>query len=123
MVTKRDDDRQPTDRQGEYRAICLLKVGRQSFAIPPCFKASLHRQLLSEQDSVLAQCSAPWDPEESRGVSFKSLKRSRRIQSALVTCLRLLHCCRMILERKLSLHLKASLIICCSPAATSLLEQ
>ena len=33
MVTKRDDDRQPTDRQGEYRAICLLKVGRQSFAI------------------------------------------------------------------------------------------
>ena len=32
MVTKRDDDRQPTDRQGEYRAICLGKVGRQSFA-------------------------------------------------------------------------------------------
>ena len=31
MVTKRDDDR-PTNRQGEYRAICLLKVGRQSFA-------------------------------------------------------------------------------------------
>ena len=30
MVTKRDDDnRQP----GEYRAICLGKVGRQSFAI------------------------------------------------------------------------------------------
>ena len=30
MVTKRDDDdRQPT----EYRAICLWKVGRQSFAI------------------------------------------------------------------------------------------
>ena len=34
MVTKRDDDRQPTDnRQGEYRAICHGKVGRQSFAI------------------------------------------------------------------------------------------
>ena len=32
MVTKCDDDR-PTDRQGEYRAICLGKVGRQSFAI------------------------------------------------------------------------------------------
>ena len=31
MVTKRDDN-QPTDRQGEYRAICLGKVGRQSFA-------------------------------------------------------------------------------------------
>ena len=31
MVTKRDD--QPTNRrQGEYRAICLGKVGRQSFA-------------------------------------------------------------------------------------------
>ena len=29
MVTKRDDDR----RQGEYRAICLGKAGRQSFAI------------------------------------------------------------------------------------------
>ena len=30
MVTKRDDDnRQP----GEYRAICLEKAGRQSFAI------------------------------------------------------------------------------------------
>ena len=29
MVTKRDDDR----RQGEYGAICLGKVGRQSFAI------------------------------------------------------------------------------------------
>ena len=29
MVTKRDDDNQP----GEYRAICLRKVGRQSFAI------------------------------------------------------------------------------------------
>ena len=29
MVTERDDD----DRQGEYRAICLGKVGRQSFAI------------------------------------------------------------------------------------------
>ena len=29
MVTKRDDRRQP----GEYRAICLGKVGRQSFAI------------------------------------------------------------------------------------------
>ena len=28
MVTKRDDDNQPTDRQGEYRAICLGKVGR-----------------------------------------------------------------------------------------------
>ena len=28
MVTKRNDDRQP----GEYRAICLGKVGRQSFA-------------------------------------------------------------------------------------------
>ena len=27
MVTKRDDD-----RQGKYRAICLGKVGRQSFA-------------------------------------------------------------------------------------------
>ena len=28
MVTKRDDDRQPTDnRQGEYRAICLGKGG------------------------------------------------------------------------------------------------
>ena len=36
MVTKRDDDdddRPTTDRQGEYRAICLGKVGRQSFAI------------------------------------------------------------------------------------------
>ena len=31
MVTKRDD--RPTDQQGEYRAICLGKVGRQSFAI------------------------------------------------------------------------------------------
>ena len=31
MVTKRDDN-QPTNRQGEYRAICLGKVGRQSFA-------------------------------------------------------------------------------------------
>ena len=29
MVTKRDDDNR---RQGEYRAICLGKVGRQSFA-------------------------------------------------------------------------------------------
>ena len=29
MVTKRDNRR----RQGEYRAICLGKVGRQSFAI------------------------------------------------------------------------------------------
>ena len=29
MATKRDDNRQP----GEYRAICLGKVGRQSFAI------------------------------------------------------------------------------------------
>ena len=29
MVTKRDDDR----RQGEYRAICLGKVRRQSFAM------------------------------------------------------------------------------------------
>ena len=28
MVTKRDDD----DRQGEYGAISLWKVGRQSFA-------------------------------------------------------------------------------------------
>ena len=33
MVTKRDENRQPTDnRQGEYRAICLGKVRRQSFA-------------------------------------------------------------------------------------------
>ena len=32
MVTKRDN--QPTDRQqGEYRAICLSKMGWQSFAI------------------------------------------------------------------------------------------
>ena len=31
MVTKRHDDRRR--RQGEYRAICLGKVGRQSFAI------------------------------------------------------------------------------------------
>ena len=31
MVTKRDDDNRR--RQGEYRAICLGKVGRQSFAI------------------------------------------------------------------------------------------
>ena len=30
MVTKRDNRRR---RQGEYRAICLGKVGRQSFAI------------------------------------------------------------------------------------------
>ena len=42
MVTKRDDDDdRPTtdDRQGEYRAICLGKVGRQSFAIqlPPTY--------------------------------------------------------------------------------------
>ena len=34
MVTKRDDD-DDDNRQGEYRAICLLKVGRQSFAILP----------------------------------------------------------------------------------------
>ena len=34
MVTKRDDDnRRPTDRQGEYRAICLWKMDWQSFAI------------------------------------------------------------------------------------------
>ena len=35
MVTKRDDNRQPTtdNRQGEYRAICLWKMGWQSFAI------------------------------------------------------------------------------------------
>ena len=25
MVTKRDYDNQPTDRQGEYRAICLFR--------------------------------------------------------------------------------------------------
>ena len=31
MVTKRDDDRRR--QHGEYRAICLGKVGRQSFAI------------------------------------------------------------------------------------------
>ena len=31
MVTKRDDDNRR--RQGEYRAICLGKAGRQSFAI------------------------------------------------------------------------------------------
>ena len=31
MGTKRDDNRRR--RQGEYRAICLGKVGRQSFAI------------------------------------------------------------------------------------------
>ena len=30
MVTTTD---QPTNQQGEYRAICLWKVGRQSFAI------------------------------------------------------------------------------------------
>ena len=42
MVTKRDD--QPTDRQpGEYRAICLGKVGRQSFAmICTIFDVLLH---------------------------------------------------------------------------------
>ena len=33
MVTKRDDDRPTDNRQGEYRAICHGKVGRQSFAI------------------------------------------------------------------------------------------
>ena len=36
MVTKRDDNRQPTTdnrRQGEYRAICLWKMDWQSFAI------------------------------------------------------------------------------------------
>ena len=36
MVTKRDDDqRQPTtdNQQGEYRAICLGKAGRHSYAI------------------------------------------------------------------------------------------
>ena len=33
LVTKRDDDRRPTNQPGEYRAICLGKVGRQSFAI------------------------------------------------------------------------------------------
>ena len=33
MVTKRDDDDDDDRRQGEYRAICLGKVGRQSFAI------------------------------------------------------------------------------------------
>ena len=33
MVTKRDNRRRR--RQGEYRAICLGKVGRQSFAILP----------------------------------------------------------------------------------------
>ena len=34
MVTKRDDDnrRPTTDRQGEYRAICLWKMEWQSFA-------------------------------------------------------------------------------------------
>ena len=32
MVTKRDDDRPTDNRQGEYRAICYGKVGRQSFA-------------------------------------------------------------------------------------------
>ena len=32
MVTKRDDDRPTDNRQGEYRAICHGKVGRQSFA-------------------------------------------------------------------------------------------
>ena len=32
MVTKRDDD-----QQGEYRAICLGKAGRQSFAIRETF--------------------------------------------------------------------------------------
>ena len=38
MVTKRDDDnRRPTDRPGEYRAICLWKMEWQSFAITaPC---------------------------------------------------------------------------------------
>ena len=36
MVTKRDDDDRPTtDRQGEYRAICLWKMEWQSFAIVP----------------------------------------------------------------------------------------
>ena len=33
MVTKRDDDETDDDQPGEYRAICLGKVGRQSFAI------------------------------------------------------------------------------------------
>ena len=38
MVTKRDDDRPTDNRQGEYRAICHGKVGRQSFAILRLFK-------------------------------------------------------------------------------------
>ena len=33
MVTKRDNDDRPTDRQGEYRAICLWEMDWQSFAI------------------------------------------------------------------------------------------
>ena len=43
MVTKRDDDQPTIDQQGEYRAICLGKVGRQSFAIQdvPKFQKSL----------------------------------------------------------------------------------
>ena len=32
MVTKRDNRQLTTDRQGEYRAICLGKDGMQSFA-------------------------------------------------------------------------------------------
>ena len=50
MVTKRDDD--DRRRQGEYRAICLGKVGRQSFAISrklcfPYLWSSLLRKAVS----------------------------------------------------------------------------
>ena len=45
MVTKRDDD---DDRQGEYREICLGKVGRQSFA-------KLHDFLVSQEHKLNSQ--------------------------------------------------------------------
>ena len=57
MVTKRDDDRQPTDnRQGEYRAICHGKVGRQSFAIEK--KMEVQRKEILGSSTVGLHCKS-----------------------------------------------------------------
>ena len=59
MVTKRDDDRRR--QPGEYRAICLWKAGRQSFAIQV--------QVLGGPQVIfmfLCPFWSPWSPWDGR---------------------------------------------------------
>ena len=60
MVTKRDDDNQP----GEYRAICLRKVGRQSFAIGDAKKQiAMNHHMTKINDHIIDHHHKP----ETRG--------------------------------------------------------